>query len=143
MAWEKRLLSAMNLHFNDDKYSLLVSNQLVGTTVSLFALDDIVGDIRNVEIAKKMTGLGGMAGNKGSVAVWLELYSKTYCVVASHFTAGFVKLYDRLIHLLGQSNVTERNNDWLSVVEELKSTSGKSILSQKYIYDGFSPAYHL
>lgn len=79
--------------FPDHSYSLLVSHQLVGTTLSLFARDELVYEIRNVEIGKRMTGLGGMTGNKGSVAVWFDFYQRTFCVISSHFAAGILQFY--------------------------------------------------
>lgn len=56
--------------------------------MSVFARDELVYEIRNVEIAKRMTGLGGMAGNKGSVAIWFDFYQRTFCIIGSHFAAG-------------------------------------------------------
>lgn len=88
LEWERFFSDFLAKSYGEDAFSLVVSNQLVGTTLSLFAKNAIVPSIRNVEIAKKMTGLGGMAGNKGSVAVWLDYCQKTFCFVASHFAAG-------------------------------------------------------
>jgi hypothetical protein len=89
-------LNSLREVFPDHAYSLLVSHQLVGTTLSLFARDELVYEIRNVEIGKRMTGLGGMTGNKGSVAVWFDFYQRTFCVIASHFAAGIYYFYVRI-----------------------------------------------
>ncbi len=66
-----------------------------------------------------MTGLGGMAGNKGSVAVFFEILDRTFCIISSHFAAG-------------QANVAERNSDWKTVYYELNSNSGQTIESREY-----------
>lgn len=119
LVWERHLMAAINSLYGKDVFSLLVSNQLVGTTLSVYVRNEVVHLVRNVEIAKKMTGLGGMAGNKGSVAVWLDVQDSTFCFVSSHFAAG-------------QVNVVDRNSDWNMAYYELVSNSGRTIHTREY-----------
>lgn len=69
-------------------YALLVGNQLVGTTLSVYCRTSALPHIRGVEVASKKTGFGGITGNKGSVAVRLDWHDTSLCIVASHFCAG-------------------------------------------------------
>ena len=69
-------------------YVLLRSEQLVGTSLIIFTKTTIAKHVRNVEATTKKTGLKGMAGNKGAVAVRLELDDSTFCFVTAHFAAG-------------------------------------------------------
>lgn len=83
----------MSLQFGKDEYGLLVSHQLVGTTLSLFCRCALFPFIRNVEVAKKMTGFGGITGNKGSVAVFCDIMQTSFCFISSHLAAGTYLLY--------------------------------------------------
>ena len=106
---------------SDQPYSLLVAHQLVGTTVSVFVRADFMNSIRQVEIASKKTGMGGMVGNKGSVAVKLNVLGANLCFVSSHFTAG-------------QAAVTERDHDMFSAVAELQMSGGRGILDNEVVF---------
>jgi len=85
--WEGLML---NLLQEEHKvpYSNLVSHQLVGTTLSVFVREDILGAFTKVEIASKKTGMSGIAGNKGTIAIRLAIHKSEVCFVSSHFTAG-------------------------------------------------------
>lgn len=89
LQWEHFLTDALNNDIGAEmEYSLLVSNQLVGTSLSVFVKAELISRIRNVEIANIKTGFGGMTGNKGTVAVRLDLDDTPICLLGSHFTAG-------------------------------------------------------
>lgn len=53
------------------------------------------------------TGLGGVTGNKGGVAIRFQLYNTSLCFCCSHFAAG-------------QSNVNERNADFVEISNKLQ-----------------------
>ena len=69
-------------------YVLLRAEQLVGTCLIVFTKNAIAQHVRNVEAAVKKTGLKGMAGNKGAVAIRLEVDDTSFCFVTAHFAAG-------------------------------------------------------
>lgn len=86
--WEFVILELIEEFHGYGKFVKLVSNQLVGTSLIIFIRAELVDEIKNVEISSIKTGLGGMAGNKGSVAVRFEISGNTFCIIGSHFTAG-------------------------------------------------------
>lgn len=102
-------------------YVQLVSNQLVGVSLTVFVRSSLVDEIKNVEISSLKTGLGGITGNKGSIGIRLELLGNSYCFVGSHFTAG-------------QNAANERLREFLSVKQDLIFPKGKRIMSHDFIY---------
>lgn len=110
--WEKEISETLNERSNRlSNYVILRSGQLVGTALVIYAKAEIVSNIRNVEYVMKkvgflfssfvqvildiyiwnfcfQTGLGGMAGNKGAVAIRLDYHDTSMCFVTAHFAAG-------------------------------------------------------
>lgn len=103
------------------QFSLLVAHQLVGVTISVFVRTDYIDTIRKVEIASKKTGMGGITGNKGSVAVRMDIHNTGFCFVVSHFTAG-------------QENVLERERDMNFALRELQTRGSRSILANDVVF---------
>ena len=125
--WEFVFLGLLEEYHGAGKFVTLVSNQLVGTSLMIFINSDMVDETRNVEICSIKTGLGGMAGNKGSVAVKFELSGNTFCVIGSHFTAGKqLSLFTKLM-ILGQNASAERLKEYFYVLQELSFSKGKRI----------------
>ena len=89
--WETLFHELLEEYHGWSKYVTLVSNQLVGTSLMVFVTTDLVDDIKNVEVCSIKTGLGGITGNKGSVAVKFEYNGNSFCAIGSHFTAGNYK----------------------------------------------------
>ena len=86
--WQTYLLNALSERGSIHDYVLLRAEQLVGTALILLVKTSVAPHVRNVEAAAKKTGLKGMAGNKGAVAVRLELDDSEFCFVTAHFAAG-------------------------------------------------------
>jgi len=103
-----------------DKYIMLRSEQLVGTALFVLAKSALTDSIRNVEGANRKTGLKGMSGNKGAVAIRLDLYDTSFCFITAHLAAG-------------QDNVLERNADYRTIVDGLRFLRGKAIDSHDNI----------
>ncbi|KAF9514763.1 hypothetical protein BS47DRAFT_1376435 [Hydnum rufescens UP504] len=97
-------------------YIVLRSEQLVGTALILLVRSELSGIIRNVEAATRKTGLRGMSGNKGAVAIRLQYYDTTFCFVTAHLAAG-------------HANVEERNSDYRTIVTGLHFQKGKTMAS--------------
>lgn len=70
------------------QYVLLRADQLVGTALIMLVKTNIAPHVKNVDAASKKTGLKGMAGNKGAIAIRLELDDSSFCFVTAHFAAG-------------------------------------------------------
>ncbi|UZJ55421.1 hypothetical protein CBS101457_004741 [Exobasidium rhododendri] len=104
-----------------EKYILLRSEQLVGTALMILLKESIVPHIRQVEASTKKTGLKGMSGNKGGVAIRMNIYDTSFCFLTAHFAAG-------------KSNVEERNADFVTISRELHFNSGRSINNSNYCF---------
>ncbi|SGY72918.1 BQ5605_C005g03230 [Microbotryum silenes-dioicae] len=115
--WEAHLLSSVAQRSNPQgDYILLRSGQLVGTALIVLIKKEIAHEIKGVEAAVKKTGLKGMAGNKGAVAIRLQYRDTTFCFLTAHFAAGY-------------SNVDERNADFFTVERGLHFSRGRTIAS--------------
>jgi hypothetical protein len=113
-AWERQIEITLNSRSKGSKYIALRSNQLVGAALMLYVKQSIVHNIRNVESVVKKTGLMGMAGNKGAVAIRLDYCDTSFCFVASHFASG-------------HSNYEERNQDFHTINQGLIFPRGRAI----------------
>jgi hypothetical protein len=101
-AWEKAVKRTLNRHARStgsEEYILLRSGQLVGAALCIFVKGSVLKNIKNVEGSVKKTGLSGMAGNKGAVAIRMEYANTQICFVTAHLAAGF-------------ANYDERNKDY-------------------------------
>ncbi|GAA6063284.1 hypothetical protein JCM10212_004666 [Sporobolomyces blumeae] len=113
--WEQHIMETVsNRPDKRSDYILLRSGQLVGTALIVLCQKEIVGDVRNVEVATKKTGLRGMAGNKGAVAIRLDYHSTSFCFLTAHLAAGF-------------ANVDERNENYFTISEGLHFSRGRHI----------------
>lgn len=113
--WELQIEKTLNSRASGKStYTLLRSNQLVGAALIIFAKTDIVDEIRNVETAIKKTGIMGIAGNKGAVAIRMDYGDTSFCFLAAHFASG-------------HSNVDDRNADFHTINEGLRFLRGKTI----------------
>ncbi|KAI8067453.1 SacI homology domain-containing protein [Gongronella butleri] len=123
--WEQQIERTLNSHrggasSSRTKYVLLRSNQLVGAALIIFIKESHVDHIRNVETAIKKTGMMGMAGNKGAVAIRMDYGSTSFCFLAAHFASG-------------QSNVPDRNADFHTINQGLQFSRGRSIDSHNNV----------
>jgi hypothetical protein len=101
-AWEKAVKKTLNKKAREagsEEYVLLRSGQLVGAALCIFVKRSVLDNIKNVEGAVKKTGMSGMAGNKGAVAIRMEYADTQMCFVTAHLAAGF-------------ANYDERNKDY-------------------------------
>ena len=67
------------------------------------------------------TGMKGMAGNKGAIAIRLEYGTTSICFVTAHLAAG-------------HSNVEQRNLDYHTIDKGLHFTRGRSISDHDLIF---------
>ncbi|CAG8561831.1 18417_t:CDS:10, partial [Acaulospora morrowiae] len=119
--WEREISRTLNQKLDQDfEYVIIRSGQLVGTALVIYARADIVSNIRNVEYIMKKTGLGGMAGNKGAVAIRLEYNDTSMCFVTAHFAAG-------------HSNCEDRNRDYMTINEGLVFRNGRKLNHHNYV----------
>lgn len=103
--WEKAIKRCLNdraQEMGGDKYVLLRSGQLVGAALCIFVKASVLSKIKNVEGSVKKTGMSGIAGNKGAVAIRMEYANTQLCFVTAHLAAGF-------------ANYEERNKDYATI----------------------------
>lgn len=115
--WEKAVKRTLDLHAQKtggEKYLLLRSGQLVGAALCIFVKTSVLHNIRNVEGSVKKTGLSGMAGNKGAVAIRFDYANTPICFVTAHLAAGF-------------ANYDERNKDYATIYRGLRFQRNRGI----------------
>ena len=116
-AWEESVRRTLNRDAeknSDNPYILLRSGQLVGAALMIFVRANILGKTKNVEGSVRKTGLSGMAGNKGAVAIRMDLANTAICFVTAHLAAGF-------------ANFDERNRDYRTITQGLRFQRNRSI----------------
>lgn len=133
-AWENAVRITLNDNAHkksSEEYILVRSGQLVGAALMIFVRSSALKNIKNVEgsVKKVMslshlcrvskadggeTGLSGIAGNKGAVAIRLEYANTRMCFVTAHLAAGF-------------ANYEERNRDYRTISHGLRFQRNRSI----------------
>lgn len=101
-------------------YTILRSEQLVGTALIVIVKSDSTSNIRKVEAATRKTGLRGISGNKGAVGIRLDYHDTSFCFLTAHLAAG-------------HTNVDERNSDYRTIVGGLHFQKGKTIGSHENV----------
>ncbi|KAF9879070.1 SacI domain and endonuclease/exonuclease/phosphatase [Colletotrichum karsti] len=115
--WEsavRRCLNQRAQSLGGERYVLLRSGQLVGAALCIFVKASSLAKIKNVEGSVKKTGLSGMAGNKGAVAIRFDFANTHICFVTAHLAAGF-------------SNYDERNRDYATIHHGLRFQRNRGI----------------
>ncbi|CAL3961944.1 unnamed protein product [Diplocarpon coronariae] len=116
-AWESAVRKTLNRHARaagSDHYVLLRSGQLVGAALCIFVKSSVLANIKNVEGSVKKTGMSGMAGNKGAVAIRMDYANTPICFVTAHLAAGF-------------ANYEERNRDYGTIHHGLRFQRNRGI----------------
>uniref|UniRef100_A0A8C8ZF92 Synaptojanin-1 n=1 Tax=Prolemur simus TaxID=1328070 RepID=A0A8C8ZF92_PROSS len=116
--WAVELLKTIS---RDNKYVLLASEQLVGVCLFVFIRPQHAPFIRDVAVDTVKTGMGGATGNKGAVAIRMLFHTTSLCFVCSHFAAG-------------QSQVKERNEDFVEIARKLSFPMGRMLFSHDYVF---------
>ncbi|KIW01667.1 uncharacterized protein PV09_06851 [Verruconis gallopava] len=117
LQWEQAVLQTLNRNATSagsSEYVLLRSGQLVGAALLIFVQRSKLKRIKNVEGATKKTGLSGMAGNKGAVAIRMDYANTSLCFVTAHLAAGF-------------SNYEDRNRDYRTISQGLRFQRNRKI----------------
>lgn len=114
--WEEAVDQTLNARSKEssEKYVLLRSGQLVGAALMVFVKVKVLKSIKNVEGSVKKTGMSGIAGNKGAVAIRMDYASTSLCFVTAHLAAGF-------------ANYEERNKDFRTISHGLRFQRNRSI----------------
>ncbi|KAJ2720610.1 Inositol-1,4,5-trisphosphate 5-phosphatase 1 [Coemansia sp. D1744] len=126
--WEQVLTTEINDQYRtafgdraEGEYALVSSEQLVGVVLLFFAHDTALPRIHNVQMVKHKTGMAGMTGNKGCVAMHMMFDDTSICIVSAHLAAG-------------SSNFAERNNDYHTIRTGTRFQRGRYIDSHDYVF---------
>lgn len=111
--WEKKIKSTLDYNTQGIKYVSLWVGMLGATALFLFVKESQVDKIRGVEGNVKKTGLGGMAANKGGVAVSFFFNDTLICLVSCHLAAGL-------------SNIDERHQNYKTLVKGFRFLKNRS-----------------
>lgn len=112
--WEKKILTLLNGPGRKKKYIRLWSTQLGGILLLLFMNETEYSKVKHIEGDVKKTGFGGMASNKGAVAVSFKYSATRFCVLVSHLAAGL-------------ENVEQRHNDYKTIAKSIRFSKGLRI----------------
>lgn len=115
--WEKQVSAILSTR---DSYVLVRSEQLVGTALAMFVRSSEASYISKVEGSTIKTGLGGMAGNKGGVAVSFYFADTSFCFITAHLAAG-------------TNNLDERHHNFKTISTGLVFSRGRRIKSHDSI----------
>lgn len=102
-AWQDRLGTEI-AHSFGERYNLVHSNNMVGLFTCVFVRAEGISAFRSVKSNSIKTGLGGLHGNKGGLAVRLMIDDSSLCFVNCHLAAG-------------QSHSLQRNKDIETILE--------------------------
>ena len=69
-SWAQELTKTLNT--DNEKFTLVTYQQLVGVCLYVFIRPDLAPHIKDVAVDSVKTGMGGATGNKGSVAIRSE-----------------------------------------------------------------------
>ncbi|OLN82021.1 Inositol-1,4,5-trisphosphate 5-phosphatase 1-like protein 2 [Colletotrichum chlorophyti] len=128
--WESAVRRCLNKRaqaLGGERYVLLRSGQLVGAALCIFVKASALSNIKNVEGSVKKTGLSGMAGNKGAVAIRFDYANTHICFVTAHLAAGF-------------SNYDERNRDYATIHHGLRFQRNRGIDDHGLAFPFYSEA---
>jgi len=91
------------------KYGLVASKQMVGIFLTVWMRKELIQHVSHLRISSVTRGIMGCLGNKGCIAVSLQLYKTSFCFICSHLASG-------------EREGDERRRN-LDVIEILKNTS--------------------
>ncbi|EMR08552.1 hypothetical protein PNEG_03033 [Pneumocystis murina B123] len=100
--WDKAIISVLG-----DHYEKIVSKQLVGILLFIYAHKIISPSLTSVMTSFVGCGIMGIMGNKGAVAVRLTIWDTVFCFVNSHLAAM-------------KSQVERRNQDFHEICRRLQ-----------------------
>jgi len=120
--WVERIRSTLNSRKNSNNdpnraYTLLSTRYLVGLLLCVFVKASHKHRVKHVHSDSVGVGVMGMMGNKGGVAIRLQFYDSTICIVNSHLAAhrdnvagrnaDFQNIYSKTIFTIGDEAVRE------------------------------------
>lgn len=81
-----------------NKLEFLEEKHLVGLLILVFVRSSIISEVSDVRATVCPVGVGGIAGNKGAVAVRMDIHTSSFCFVNAHLAAGQEAFMERIQH---------------------------------------------
>jgi phosphatidylinositol-bisphosphatase len=120
LLWCQQLLSTLNARAGavvENSYELLTERHMVGIQFFIFIKSSLSASIRDVRFSVTPTGVMGMLGNKGGIAVRMNIYDSSVCFVCAHLHAG-------------RDNTYERNLDFQTIIDTTVFPSGRNSIER-------------
>jgi hypothetical protein len=114
--WQGTLQQAVG-----DNYTIIGKKLMWQIAIVLFARNDILDEVRDVDTNKEATGVGRVMGNKGGVTVNFKIRHTTLCFVNAHLAAH-------------QDKVEHRNLDVAEITNEMKSGNADLVNNWNYVF---------
>ncbi|CAG8558372.1 3905_t:CDS:2 [Ambispora leptoticha] len=108
--WHEKLVKAVREHAgfsNNCNYKLVRSENLVGLFTDVFIKESEWDRLKNIDVTKCKTGLGGYHGNKGAIATRFIYDDSSICFVNCHLAAG-------------QAHTSQRNTDTGKILDSVE-----------------------
>lgn len=103
--WQDYLIMGIRAKFGPDTYQLIQSSNMVGLFTCVFMKSTISNmRLRGTRSSEFKTGLGGLHGNKGGIAVRVIIDDSSICFINCHLAAG-------------QSGTLHRNKDIETILD--------------------------
>ncbi|KAL0926920.1 hypothetical protein M5K25_003175 [Dendrobium thyrsiflorum] len=73
---------------NRRRYSYIVSKQMVGIFITIWAKKELVQHVSHLQISCVGRGIMGRLGNKGCISVSMSLHQTSFCFICCHLASG-------------------------------------------------------
>jgi hypothetical protein len=107
--WSQKILDTLNNMTGGDNYRIVAERHLVGLMGMAFAKKTTMPYITDVRSTVVYTGGYGTTGNKGGIAIRMDVRDSGLCFISSHFHAN-------------RNNVEQRNLDFQTIYENAQFT---------------------
>lgn len=131
--WEKHLQAALG-----PDYVMIKTETMAALHIAVFIWKPIEDLVSAVDSSTVATGIGGIVGNKGAVAISVYLGSTSLLFVNAHLTAN-------------QGNTQARNSDYKRIIQELQLNEAPKRQARGWHFKGdmklrrhydYPPVYH-
>jgi hypothetical protein len=132
--WTRRVTNDLRRLYPGCPYKRVKSKVMVGCFVVVFVANKHASAVHCVSAASDSTGYGGILGNKGGVAVRMQLYESTIAVVCAHLAAHRKHVEARnadFAHI--RDHLTFKFRAPVTNVEHLMSVDNRQIGKESYV----------
>ena len=132
--WTRRVTGDLRRLYPGCPYKLVKSKVMVGCFVVVFVAKKHASAVHCVSASSDSTGYGGILGNKGAVAVRMQLYESTLAVVCAHLAAHRKHVEARnadFAHI--REHLTFKFRAPVTNVEQLMSVDNRQIGKESYV----------